>query len=81
MRAGPGLSLHFLPEGGGDPSPFLPAESPPAPAPAPWEDVDSDDSDEVVMAPALPAKRSAPLPPALAPCRRPARGDSLSAEG
>nr|XP_036280189.1 IQ domain-containing protein E [Pipistrellus kuhlii] len=56
-----------------------PAGSPPAPAP--WEDADSDDSDEVVMAPALPAKRSAPLPPALAPCRRPALGDTLSAEG
>ncbi|XP_054574224.1 IQ domain-containing protein E isoform X1 [Eptesicus fuscus] len=56
-----------------------PAESPPSSAH--WEDGDSDDSDEVVMAPALPAKRGAALPPALGPCRRAARGDSLSAEG
>uniref|UniRef100_G1PUJ2 IQ motif containing E n=1 Tax=Myotis lucifugus TaxID=59463 RepID=G1PUJ2_MYOLU len=43
----------------GDPSLplwFLSAEPPPSSAP--WEDVSSDDSDEVIMAPALPAKRS-----------------------
>ncbi|XP_059555379.1 IQ domain-containing protein E isoform X3 [Myotis daubentonii] len=57
-----------------------PCPAEPPPSSAPWEDVSSDDSDEVIMAPALPAKRSPSLPPALGPCGRAAHGDALSAE-
>ncbi|XP_036167745.1 IQ domain-containing protein E isoform X3 [Myotis myotis] len=57
-----------------------PCPAEPPPSSAPWEDVSSDDSDEVIMAPALPTKRSPSLPPALGPCGRAAHGDALSAE-
>ncbi|XP_070270385.1 IQ domain-containing protein E isoform X6 [Myotis yumanensis] len=57
-----------------------PCPAEPPPSSAPWEDVSSDDSDEVIMAPALPSKRSPSLPPALGPCGRAAHGDALSAE-
>ncbi|XP_015420641.1 PREDICTED: IQ domain-containing protein E [Myotis davidii] len=57
-----------------------PCPAEPSPSSAPWEDVSSDDSDEVIMAPALPVKRSPSLPPTLGACGRAAHGDAPSAE-
>ncbi|XP_016068467.1 PREDICTED: IQ domain-containing protein E [Miniopterus natalensis] len=57
-----------------------PSEPPPSASPR-WEDAYSDDSDEVVVAPTPPLKKSAPLPLALSPYGCVPRGDALSAEG
>ncbi|KAM5301642.1 IQ domain-containing protein E [Glossophaga mutica] len=67
------------------PQPRSPAESPPTgwppPAPPQADDICSDDSDEVVVAPCRAMKNVARPPPALGPCRCGSLGDALSGEG
>ncbi|XP_053783198.1 IQ domain-containing protein E isoform X2 [Desmodus rotundus] len=67
------------------PQPCSPAESPPEgrspPAPLRVNEVCSDDSDEVVVAPRPTVKNAAHPPPALGPCGCGPLGDALSGEG
>ncbi|XP_066200408.1 IQ domain-containing protein E isoform X2 [Saccopteryx leptura] len=64
------------------PCPAAPPPSGQQPVASPRaEEVYSDDSDEIVMAPSLPAKRNGPPPPALGASQGVPRGDALSGEG
>ncbi|XP_066129594.1 IQ domain-containing protein E isoform X2 [Saccopteryx bilineata] len=64
------------------PCPAVPPPSGQQPGASPRvEEVYSDDSDEIVMAPSLPAKRNGPPPPALGASQGVPRRDALSGEG